>query len=140
MITLNDYFMGRRETHPTEISPGIERNAARTVELINSFIAFAKVVGVEFETSPRTRTVVSSGWRPPSFNATVPGAAFRSLHMTGEAIDLFDPDGLIDEYAFSQTSGVLKDLGLWLEHPSATKGWCHLQTKPPRSGRRVFFP
>jgi hypothetical protein len=35
---------------------------------------------------------------------------------------------------------VLQEIGLWQEHPAATKGWCHLQIVPPRSGKRVFFP
>jgi hypothetical protein len=35
---------------------------------------------------------------------------------------------------------VLEELQLWLEHPDATPGWCHLQILPPRSGRRVFYP
>jgi hypothetical protein len=141
MISLEDYFMGRRETHPTEISPGIERNAFRTVEIINTFLPIAKVHGVTLEIHPRTRTIVSSGWRPPTLNAATPNAAFRSLHMTGEAIDLFDPDGDLDNFCMSPSGNkALVDLGLWLEHPSATKGWCHLQTRPPRSGRRVFYP
>jgi hypothetical protein len=35
---------------------------------------------------------------------------------------------------------VLRDLALWLEHPASTKGWAHVQLRPPRSGRRVFYP
>ena len=61
--------------------------------------------------------------------------------MTCEAIDLYDPDGDLDEWLLSDAGQrAMADLGLWHEHPSATKGWAHLQTKPPRSGRRTFYP
>jgi hypothetical protein len=61
--------------------------------------------------------------------------------MTGQACDLFDPEGDIDDWAMSEPGQkVLTDLGLWLEHPSATKGWRHVQSIPPMSKRRVFYP
>lgn len=140
-ISLTDYFMGRRESHPTEMTPEIQANAVRTVDLVNRFLAIARSHGVTFELHPRTKSIVSSGWRPPTLNATVPGAAFRSLHMSAQAIDIFDPDGDLDEFCMSPSGmKALEEIGLWLEHPAATKGWCHLQTRPPRSGRRFFYP
>lgn len=141
MITLNDYWMGRDKQYPFALSTDIKRNAETTVELANKLLTLAKVAGVTLETNPRTKTIVSSGWRPPEVNAAVPGAAAKSKHMTGQAIDLYDPDGDLDDWCMSDGGQkVLADLGLWLEHPSATKGWCHVQTVPPRSGRRVFYP
>jgi hypothetical protein len=82
---------------------------------------------------------VTSGWRPPQVNATTPGAAKRSLHMTCEAVDLEDADGQLDDWCLDHPE-VLQEIGLWQEHPAATKGWCHLQVVPPRSGKRVFYP
>lgn len=141
MISLNDYWMGRDKQYPLALSTVIRRNAETTVELANKLLTLAKVAGVTLETNPRTKTIVSSGWRPPGVNAAVPGAAAKSKHMTGQAIDLYDPDGDLDDWCMSEDGQkVLADLGLWLEHPSATKGWCHVQTVPPRSGRRVFYP
>lgn len=140
MITLTEYFMGRREQFPFAITPEIERNAALTVELANKLVVLAKGAGVTFEQHPRHGGLVSSGWRPPTVNADTPGAAPKSKHLTGQAIDLYDPDGDLDEFCLAQADKVLKDLGLWLEHPAATKGWCHVQTVPPKSGRRVFYP
>jgi hypothetical protein len=61
--------------------------------------------------------------------------------MTGQAIDIYDPDGDLDEWLMTDKGlAVLDSIGLWIEHPSCTKGWCHLQTIPPKSNRRVFFP
>jgi hypothetical protein len=90
---------------------------------------------IEAAASPR----VNSGWRPAAYNATVPNAAIRSKHITGQAIDLSDPEGELDEYLFKHQE-LLIGCGLWLEHPLATKNWCHLQSVPPRSGNRVFIP
>lgn len=129
-IVLADYWMGRDKKYP----PGllIESKAQDLLRRVNALIAKvpSDVVG---------DIVVTSGYRPPAINRTTPGAALKSLHMTGQAIDLLDADGLLDDWCMDN----LKQLelgGLWLEHPAATKGWCHLQSQPPRSGKRVFYP
>lgn len=141
MITLTDYWMGRDRLYPLAMSPDIERNAARLLEVVNLFVTRAKAAGVVFVANSQTGSLVSSGWRPPVVNGSTPGASRTSLHMTGRAIDLFDPEGRIDAWTFgTQGLALLEELGLWLEHPDATPRWCHLQDRPPGSGRRVFRP
>lgn len=141
MITVADYFMGRREQYPTALNPDIEREAFRTVDLANKLLVQAQTYGVHVPINPKTGSQVSSGWRPPAFNATVAGAAVNSKHMTGKAIDLYDPEGDLDDWLMTgEGLAALTALGLWLEHPSATKGWAHVQTVPPGSRRRVFYP
>lgn len=141
MISLADYFMGRREQYPLALNPRIEGEAVVTVDLVNKLLDRARAHGVTVPPSPRTGTLVSSGWRPPAVNASTPGAAVNSKHMSGQALDVYDPDGDLDTWLMTDVGlQCLAELGLWLEHPSATKGWCHLQTVAPRSGRRVFYP
>jgi hypothetical protein len=141
MITIADYYMGWRELYPLAISPEIERNVLMTVELANKLLMQASTYGVVMEQNPATKSLVSSGWRPPAYNATVSGAAPNSRHMTGQAIDLYDPDGDLDYWLMTgEGQAAITALGLWIEHPSATKSWSHLQTLPPRSGKRVFYP
>ena len=144
MITLADYYMGRDRSHGHLLGSDLQANAARTVETANALLVLAKTAGVTLEAHPRTRSIVSSGWRPPDINAGTAGAALRSLHMRCLAIDLFDPDGDLDDWLFSVADTVLKDLGLWMEHPAATKGWAHVQLVPQgsykRTGRRWFYP
>jgi hypothetical protein len=140
MIELADYWMGRDRTHGHLLSVDMRKTAASTVDLANRALVLAKTAGVSLEASPRTGNIVSSGWRPPDINAGTPGAAVRSKHLTCHAIDLYDPDGDLDEWLLASADTILRDLGLWLEHPAATKGWAHLQTIPPGSGRRVFYP
>ena len=140
MIELADYYLGRDLTHGHLLGSDLRHNAGITVEVANKLLVLAKTGGVRLEASPRTGGIVTSGWRPPDVNASTPGAALRSLHMQCRAIDLFDPAGDLDDWCLDNATTVLRDLGLWLEHPAATKGWCHVQTVPPRSGRRVFYP
>ncbi len=130
MITLADYWMGRDKEYPLAMTPEIERNAERTVQLANALLA-------RFGEGRK----VNSGWRPPAVNASIPNAAPRSKHMMGQAIDLSDPEGDLDDWLMSADGHkALEELGLWMEHPAATKGWAHLQPVPARSGRRVFYP
>lgn len=131
--------MGRDKLY--DLEPDVKENAEATVEKVNSLLAVLEAEGVPLEAHPNTLSIVSSGWRPPQVNAQIKGAAPRSKHMTGQACDLYDPEGAIDDYLMSEAGqSVLVAGGLWLEHPSATKTWCHVQTVGPRSGRRVFYP
>lgn len=144
MITLANYWMGRDATHGLQLGTDLRANAQRTVSIVNALLVLAKGAGVTLEGSPRTGSIVTSGWRPADINSATPGAAMRSKHITCQAIDLFDPDGDLDDWLLAEAEapdgGVLGDLGLWLEHPAATKGWAHVQIVPPGSRRRVFYP
>ena len=96
--------------------------------------------GIQLDVSPKTGTHVSSGWRPAVINEHTAGAAPNSKHITGQAVDIYDPEGALDEWCLDHADTDLAIVGLWLEHPAATKGWCHVQTVPPASKRRVFYP
>lgn len=141
MISLDDYFMGRRAQYPMSVTPELVENATRTVDLANKLLAQALTYGVHVPTNPNTGSQVSSGWRPQAVNSATPNAAPNSKHMTGQAIDLYDPDGDLDEWLMTgEGQAALTAIGLWMEHPSSTKTWSHVQTIPPRSGRRTFYP
>ena len=128
MITLSDYFMGRDRSHAHELSEALCANASLTIERGNRLLARAALPGI-----------VTSGWRPQAINAAIPNASPRSKHLSCQAIDLDDPQGALDAFCLCNLP-LLEEIGLWLEHPEATPGWCHLQVVPPRSGRRVFMP
>ena len=138
-ITLDHYLMGRDAVYFHDFTPEIKANAERTVTLTNALLAVLETEGIPLEAHPNTLSIVASGWRPPQINNQVKGAAVRSKHMAGEAVDLYDPDGLIDEYLLKHPEPLIS-LGLYQEHPSATKGWAHVQIVPPKSGKRVFYP
>jgi hypothetical protein len=129
LISLQDYWMGRDKKYPDAWSEAIEGAAA---ELLSRVDALLTDFGEERK--------ITSGWRPPEVNSKTPNAALKSKHMTGHAIDLADPDGDLDDWCSENDGERLKAYNLWMEHPAATKGWCHLQSLPPKSGRRVFYP
>ena len=130
MITLQDYWRGRDALYPLAMTPEIESNAWKLLGLVNALLAM-------YGGHPH----VSSGWRPPAVNQSTPNAAVNSKHMTGQAIDLADPDGMLDEWLTSDVGlDAMQTIGLWAEAPAFTKNWCHLQSVPPKSGRRIFNP
>ena len=140
MITLEDYLMGRPALYPEAYTEEVQLNAQQLVDRVNALLVEMARAGVQPEVSPHSGTWIASGWRPPELNAHTPGAASRSKHMTGEAVDLYDPEGVVDEWCLQHLPAISHEIGLWMEHPSATKGWCHLQSVPPRSGNPVFYP
>ena len=119
--------MGRDKTHADELTEEIKKNALETVEKVQELLS---IWG--------GHTVISSGWRPAAINSKA-GGAKKSNHMTGKACDLKDQAGRLDEWCLANLK-VPEDIGLWLEDPANTPGWTHLQTCPPKSGRRVFKP
>lgn len=139
IITLSDYLMGREKLYPQEYNIGIKANAELTVDAVNNLLARLEASGVALEANPQTGTIVSSGWRPPQINGQTKGAAVRSKHMTGQACDLYDPVGVIDDWLMDNLPAD-RSLELWMEHPSATKGWAHVQIIPPASQKVVFYP
>ena len=144
-VTIDDYWMPhdqRAVKHAAEIDDGIRANAAETVRRLNLLLDEAVAAGVVLERSPITKTYLSSGWRNKHKNATTKGAAVKSKHMTGQAGDIYDPnDGDLDNWLMTpEGQAALARIGLWLEHPAATKGWAHVQIVPPGSGRRTFYP
>jgi hypothetical protein len=83
-----------------------------------------------------TSVKVSSGFRTAAANAAAKGSA-RSAHMTGEAVDLEDPNGAICN-AIMADPFILSRTGLYMESPQHTPTWCHLQTRPTKN--RIFKP
>lgn len=139
MLTLADYWMNRDSKFRCEWTQQIQANGAETVRRINLLVPLWLADGIELEASGNGFGAWASGWRPALINAGVPNAAPKSKHMMALAGDVFDPDGVIDEWNMDHLAE-LETAGLWMEHPSATKSWSHLQSVPPRSGNRVFYP
>lgn len=127
-LKLADYYMGRDKLHRKELTRELRANARETLRRVNRLLRRAGLM-----------RKITSGWRPAAINDAVPGAAKGSKHLSCIAIDLEDRNGALDAWCMANLE-TLEALGLWLEHPDATPGWCHLQTLPPRSGSRVFYP
>ena len=131
MITLEQYFLKHAHTDEHKAS------AENLLQRVNSLLEHAIVDGLLLTVNPLTDSFISGklygGFRP---EGCIVGAK-KSAHKLGKAVDIYDPDGLLDKYL---TDGKLETYGLYREHPDATQGWCHLSTKPPASGVRTFRP
>lgn len=83
--------------------------------------------------------VVASGWRPAEVNNATCNAAKTSTHITGQALDTKDPQRKFAKWCLANLQE-LEEIGLWMEDPRWTPTWVHLQTVPPKSGKRVYIP
>lgn len=81
---------------------------------------------------------ISSGFRTSKANSKAGGSA-HSAHLTGQAVDLADQRGSLC-HALTSDPNLLVQFDLYMENPFYTKTWCHLQSRPIASGRRIFTP
>lgn len=133
-LSLDAYWMGRDVTHAAELTEEIRKNAETTVSRINSLLRrYRDATGDAMDRK------WNSGWRPAAVNASTPGAAKRSKHMTGQAGDVSDDESLDTWCTTNDGKAALIVCGLWMEHPSNTPGWTHFQTVPPKSGSLIFY-
>jgi len=135
MLTLADYF--KAHGGPARFSREIVENAVDLIARTNALLTDAVKSGqVDLDVNPVTGTLISGridgGIRLPN-SATGVGT---SSHKEGRGVDIYDADGDIDGWI---TDEVLTRHGLYREHPSQTKSWCHLTTRAPRSGKRTFY-
>lgn len=138
MISVDQYLgQHAKEAAPGELTDEIRANAETLLERVNRLLTAA---GMEHLT-------LRSGWRPAAFNASfqhtdalgvvVRGGAPKSRHMTGEGVDVADPNGALDAWL---TDDALAEFDLYREAIDATPSWTHLQIVAPHSGKRTFNP
>lgn len=135
MISIQNY-VGVHVSSP-DWTPERQANALKFLPTVNAFIARAIASGIGFQINPTTNTQIAGitfgGFRPQNCTQGSP----HSSHKEGLGIDIYDPDEDIDNYITDQ---ILEEQGLYREHPSKTKSWCHLTTRAPSSGVRTFYP
>lgn len=124
-ITREEILMGRDKEYP--LSKTLEANLSQLLKALN---LFRDIYGKPM--------IVSSGYRPAGYNTAAKGAK-KSNHMICLAADFRDPESLLDNFCIANQD-ILEKCGLYLEHPYWTNGWCHLQVKPPESGKKIFAP
>jgi len=123
MITPKEYLMGRDKDYPLDMQQAL--NMANLLSRLNHLFATLKI-----------DAVVSSGYRPSPLNKTI-GGAKTSTHTVCAGADIIDHDGSLGAMLAKNTK-LLEEYGLYLENPSFTKGWVHLDTKERKN--RVFTP
>lgn len=122
-FTREEYTKGRDKASP--LSTDQEANLD---ELLTKMDTFRERYGKPLN--------VSSGYRDHITNKRV-GGSKRSSHLLCMAIDFSDKDGSLAKFCLDNLD-LLETLGLYMESPSFTKGWVHLQTRA--TSQRVFNP
>lgn len=121
MITRDEILMGRDKEF--RLTPDLECNLQTLLDAVNKL---RKLYGKPM--------YVNSGWRPGHYNSDI-GGSKNSAHISCEAVDFKDSDGALVKFI---TPTILKQCGLYMENPSKTIGWCHLQCRPTKN--RIFNP
>lgn len=74
---------------------------------------------------------VNSGYRNPTWNAQIQGAAAESFHIYGRAADIanrdWNNDGRIDRRDQVLMQGLVEDAGGRVENLARTPTWVHMQ-------------
>lgn len=122
-LTATEYLMGRckQEDLPETLNENMEQLLSTVNGLLAEFGAYRRI---------------NSGYRRQKDNAAA-GGSLGSAHLTCEAVDLEDKDGELKRFCNVE---VLEKWDLFMEHPSKSPSWCHLQVRPVRSGNRIFYP
>lgn len=130
MITIQEYF------HDSVVNFGYAPTAAdndaaddlltRANKLIEDF-GEDLVLRSGHRTRAKTLALIAAGYK----------AALGGKHETAQAVDIADPNNLLDAWL---TDAKLEAYGLYREAPSATPTWVHVQTVAPKSGHRTFIP
>ena len=122
MITAKEILMGRDAQHPLS-----------TEQLYNLLDLLPRINLIRFRYGkPLT---VSSGYRPEAVNAAV-GGAKKSNHVLCKAVDFAD-SGEFATWCINNMH-LLTQAGLYMEDPSKTVGWVHLQSTPTKNN--PFLP
>ena len=126
-IDVFQYLMGRAklESLPPDIQFNIISLLSKVNTLLERFGEFRKV---------------TSGFRTQTDQMRINPKVTKSNHLRGLCVDLEDKDGRLDAFCCEKDFAILKELDLYIESPTATIGWSHIQNIPPRSKKRSFIP
>lgn len=132
MITPSQYFQAK---------PHTDAHEQAAMQLLSRVNYLFYRMGYEPPNCPNTGTQISGsksgsgdgGFRLP----TATTGAQLSSHKEAKGVDVYDPDNWLDDHI---TDELLEECDLYREAPESTQSWCHLSTRPPKSGRRTFNP
>lgn len=140
MITIQQYF--QLKVLPAEIIAQFTARAEILLDRVNKLVECAISQGVDTgKIDPDTGCQISGtkggsgdgGFRTPGTKT----GAVNSKHKQAQAVDVYDPNNALDKWL---TDEILEQFGLYRESPDFTKGWCHLQSVAPGSGKRTYKP
>lgn len=135
MISMDELLQGKVKLD--DLPEGHQENLAILLDRINQVrVAYGK---------PMT---VTSGYRSLSDHLRIYAEKgitdqskipMKSKHLSGQAVDIYDPDGALKNWAMLHMD-LMEKVEFWFEDFTVTTTWVHFQVVPPGSGKRVFMP
>ena len=110
-------------------------NAVELLKRVNLLLADYGTVPNNPDTKSQVSGHIWGGFRTQECRI----GATDSAHKQGMAVDVFDPETKLSKWLTNNPEKLIK-YNLYREAPSATLTWAHLTTRPPKSGRRTFYP
>lgn len=126
MITVDEYFQDSICNYGFTPSTQDYTRASELLNRVNALFPDCQLRSGH-RTRAKTEALIASGHR----------AALGGNHEESFAVDVSDPDNVRDNDLDDAT---LEGFDLYREHPLATDSWVHLQSVPPKSGHRTFYP
>lgn len=83
--------------------------------------------------------IITSGLRSEADQARINPSAPKSKHLLGQAADVSDKDGSFWAWCMDNMH-LMEQLDVHFESKDSTPTWTHIQTVPPKSGKRIFLP
>jgi hypothetical protein len=138
-ISIEEYLMNRGslETLSSEIVANINTLIPKINDLLERFGEKRDVSSGLRRMEDHLRIYAEINSKRKSQGLEPVKVPMGSSHLTGQAIDLEDKNDKLKNWCVNNIS-VLEELNLFMEHPSYTDTWCHLQIKPTKS--RIFKP
>ena len=125
-ISVEEYLMGRIKVE--ELTPEQVGNMNTLIPKINTLLERYK-----------RPLEMNSGFRTEEEQMRINPKAPKSKHTECAAIDIGDKDHNFRYWVLMHLDYLI-ELGLYMEDPSHTPTWVHLQCIPPKSGKRIFIP
>lgn len=138
-FTMEDFLNGDERKHTRDqLSEEHYRNAERLVSKINKWAELINYTN-GLSSSYRTPEEQIEIYREQNLGEP----AMNSKHLSGHAVDIKDPNGILKQIIRTNIPALLraKELGLYFENFAKTKTWVHIQDEAPGfTGGQIWAP
>lgn len=129
-ITMEQYLNAGGDTNfKGRMTTEQYNNAAELIDKTNKLISVLDL---------KNGVILTSGGRTKEHHRQIyqqrgQKAPEGSAHLSGQALDIYDPDGSIKKQLINnpRVAEIMKREGIYIENPNMTGSWLHIQTKKP---------
>lgn len=135
MITMKEIL---KDVDFNSLSPEIQNNLNDLLEKVNRLrTAYGKPMKVTSGLRSMVDHLRIYAQKGITDKSKIP---MKSKHLSGQACDFGDADNALKAFIRGCTEEELDYYGLYFESFEHTPNWLHVQSVPPKSGKRFFAP